>query len=145
MITALDDQVGRIVAALEKKNMRDNTLIVFSSDNGGATSALFATGARSEAERKAEGLGPGAKPPASNGAFRGGKGSLHEGGVRVPAIVNWPAGSTPAIIREPLHMVDLMPTFSLWPAPAAAAIVPSTARTSGRRSRRAGPRRTRTS
>ena len=57
MITALDDQVGRILAALEKRNMRDNTLIVFSSDNGGATSALFATGARSEAERKAEGRG----------------------------------------------------------------------------------------
>ena len=57
MITALDDQVGRIVAALEKTNMRDNALIMFSSDNGGAIRALFATGARSEAERKAEGLG----------------------------------------------------------------------------------------
>ena len=44
MITALDDQVGRIVDALEKKKLRDTTLIVFSSDNGGATSALFATG-----------------------------------------------------------------------------------------------------
>ena len=51
MITDLDTQVGRIVAALKQKNMLDNTLIVFSSDNGGATSALFATGARSPEER----------------------------------------------------------------------------------------------
>ena len=111
MITALDDQVGRIVAALEKKNMRENTLIVFSSDNGGATSALFATGARSEAERKAEGIGQGAKPPASNGNLRGGKGSLHEGGVRVPTFVNWPGRLKPAVSNEPLHMVDVMPTL----------------------------------
>ena len=111
MITALDEQVGRILAALETRNMRDNTLIVFSSDNGGATSALFATGARSEAERKAEGIAAGAKPPASNGNFRGGKGSLHEGGVRVPTIVNWSGRLRPAVINEPLHMVDLMPTL----------------------------------
>ena len=51
MITDLDTQVGRIVAALKQKNMLDNTLIIFSSDNGGATSALFATGARSPEER----------------------------------------------------------------------------------------------
>ena len=112
MITALDDQIGRIVAALEKKNMRNNTLIVFSSDNGGATSALFATGARSEEERKESGgVGLGEKPPASNGKFRGGKGSLHEGGVRVPTIANWPGKLKPAIVEQPLHMVDIMPTI----------------------------------
>ena len=55
MITDLDDQVGRIVAALEQKKMRDNTLIIFSSDNGGATSALFATGARLREEREESG------------------------------------------------------------------------------------------
>jgi arylsulfatase A-like enzyme len=108
MITALDDQVGRIVAALEKKKMLDNTIIVFSSDNGGATNALFATGARSPEERERE---LGAKQPASNGDLRGGKGSLHEGGVRVPAIVNWPAKLKPTVVNEPLHMVDVMPTL----------------------------------
>ena len=55
MITDLDTQVGRIVDALKEKGMLDNTLIIFSSDNGGATSALFATGARSPEEREESG------------------------------------------------------------------------------------------
>ena len=85
MITELDTQVGRIVDALKQKNLLDNTLIVFSSDNGGATSALFATGARSPEEREESGgVGLEQKTPASNGELHGGKGSLHEGGVRVP-------------------------------------------------------------
>ncbi len=87
MVTALDDQVGRIVGALDKKGMRDNTVIVFASSNGGA------------------------KAPASNGDLRDGKGSLHEGGVRVAAIVNWPGKLKPGVSNEPLHMVDLMPTL----------------------------------
>lgn len=112
MITALDDQVGRIVAALEKKKLRDNTLIIFSSDNGGATSALFATGARSEEERaESGGIELGAKPPASNGKLHGGKGSLHEGGVSVSTIFNWPGKLQPRVVDEPLHMVDVMPTL----------------------------------
>ena len=111
MITSLDTQVGRIVTALKRKNMLDNTLIVFSSDNGGATSSLFATGARSPGERaESGGIELGAKPPASNGALRGGKGSLHEGGVRVPTIFHWPSKLKPGIVNEPLSMADVMPT-----------------------------------
>ena len=111
MITVMDDQIGRIVTALDKKGLRNNTLIIFTSDNGGATSALFATGAHAPEERAAGGgVALGQKPPASNGNFRGGKGSLHEGGVRVPAIFNWPARLKPHIVNEPLHHVDIMPT-----------------------------------
>jgi arylsulfatase A-like enzyme len=111
MITELDTQVGRIVAALKQKNMFDNTLIIFSSDNGGATSALFATGARAPDERaESGGVEIGAKTPASNGDLRGGKGSLHEGGVRVPTIFSWPAKLKPKVVNEPLSMVDVMPT-----------------------------------
>ena len=112
MITALDDQVGRIVAALDKKGLRDNTIILFASDNGGVTNALFATGARSEAERKESGgVALGEKPPASNGPYRAGKGSLYEGGVRVPAFANWPGRLKPAVVDAPVHMVDVMPTL----------------------------------
>lgn len=97
--------------ALKQKNMFDNTLIIFSSDNGGATSALFATGARSPEEREESGgVGFEQKPPASNGEFRGGKGSLYEGGVRVPTIFYWPAKLKPSVVNEPLAMVDVMPT-----------------------------------
>ena len=111
MITDLDTQVGRIVDALKQKGMLDNTLIIFSSDNGGATSALFATGARSPEEREESGgVGLEEKPPASNGELRGGKGSLHEGGVRVPTIFYWPAKLKPRVVDEPLAMVDVMPT-----------------------------------
>ena len=54
MITSLDDQVGRIVAALEKRGLRENTLIIFSSDNGGPRSAVVASGAHSKEERDGE-------------------------------------------------------------------------------------------
>ncbi len=108
MITGLDQEVGRIVAVLEKKKMRENTIIFFTTDNGGATSSLFATGARSAEDRAKE---IGAKPPCSNAPFTGGKGGLHEGGVRLPAIVNWPAKLKPTVVNEPLHHVDIMPTI----------------------------------
>ena len=113
MISCLDDEVGRIVGALDKKHLRDNTLILFASDNGGATSGLFAQGAKSEEERAHEegGISQAAKAPASNGQFRSGKGSLYEGGVRVDAFANWPGRLKPAVVNEPVHMVDIMPTL----------------------------------
>jgi len=113
MITALDDQIGRVVAELDKKGLRNNTMILLTSDNGGATSGLFAQGAKSKEERESEvgGIEQGAKAPASNAPFRGGKGSLYEGGVRVPAFVNWPGQLKPRVVNEPLHMVDVMPTL----------------------------------
>jgi arylsulfatase A-like enzyme len=63
MITALDDEIGKLVGALEAKGIRDNTLIVFSTDNGGPTNSLFATGARSPEEREEEGIGADDTPP----------------------------------------------------------------------------------
>lgn len=111
MVTAMDDAIGRVIDTLETKEIRDNTLIVFATDNGGATSSLFATGARSPEEREEEGLEAGATPPAINQPYNKGKGSLYEGGVRSVAFMNYPnkikAGTT---INEPLHMVDIYPT-----------------------------------
>jgi arylsulfatase A-like enzyme len=113
MTTSLDVQVGRIVAELDKKGLRENTMILFASDNGGATSGLFAQGAKSNEERDKEqgGIEQGQKAPASNAPLSGGKGSLREGGVRVAAFVNWPAKLKPRVVTEPLDMVDVMPTL----------------------------------
>jgi arylsulfatase A-like enzyme len=90
MIACLDDQVGRFVAALEKRELSNNTLILFSSDNGGLP-----------------GVGGG-----DNGKLRARKGMLYEGGTRVPAFANWPGHIKPGtVINEPLHIVDWFPTL----------------------------------
>jgi len=88
MVTCMDDAIGRIVSALDKRGLRRNTLIVFCSDNGGVGGI------------------------ADNGRLRGHKAQLYEGGVRVPAIATWPglirAGT---VVNEPLHIVDMYPTL----------------------------------
>jgi arylsulfatase A-like enzyme len=100
MVTAMDDQIGKVVAALEARGMRDNSIIVFHSDNGGVRSALLA----GQIETKGQ-------LPADNGVFRDGKGSLYEGGTRVPALVNWPSSIKPASVDQPMHVVDFFPTL----------------------------------
>ena len=103
MITAMDDQIGRVVAALDNKGMRGNTLIVVQSDNGGTRNAMFA----------GEGDMSKIKIPVDNGPYRDGKGSLYEGGTRVVALANWPghikAGST---VDGMMHVVDMYPTLA---------------------------------
>jgi len=87
MLAAVDEGIGQIVAALESAGMRENTLIVFSSDNG--------------------------RPkPGTNTPLRDYKGSLYEGGVRAAAFANWP-GKIPAgqRITHPMHIIDWYPTL----------------------------------
>lgn len=102
MISVLDDGVGRVVAELEKRGMRENTLIVFHSDNGGVLSSLFAGDTK-----VAGGL------PASNGPYRDGKGTLYEGGTRVAALANWPGRIKPGtVVDEMIHVTDMYPTLA---------------------------------
>lgn len=91
MIGILDESVDRVTAALREHGLEENTLLVFCSDNGAA-------------------------PPggvAANGSLKGRKGSMHEGGHRVPFIASWPgvipAGSTSAATAMTM---DLFPTFA---------------------------------
>jgi arylsulfatase A-like enzyme len=104
MITCLDDEIGRVVDALEKKRMRENTLILFHSDNGGTKNAMFA-GVMADMSK--------VKIPCDNGPYRDGKGSLFEGATRVCALANWPgkikAGST---VDGLIHAVDVYPTLA---------------------------------
>lgn len=102
MVTAMDDQVGRVVAALDKRGMRDNTLIVFQSDNGGTSNPLFA----------GEGDVSKIKIPVDNGPLRDGKGSLYEGGTRVVAFANWPGHIKPGTVNGMMHVVDMYPTLA---------------------------------
>lgn len=103
MITAMDDEIGRVLRALEKRKMRDNTLIVFESDNGGPRSAKF-TG---EVDMSKSTI------PADNGPYRDGKGTLYEGGTRVVALANWPGRIKPgSVVDQPIHIVDMYPTLA---------------------------------
>lgn len=103
MISALDDQIGRVVQALDETGMRSNTLILFQSDNGGTFNPMFA-GSIADMSKVVV--------PCDNGPFRDGKGSLYEGAVRVAALANWP-GRIPAgvTIDEVIHVTDLYPTL----------------------------------
>ncbi len=88
MIEVMDEGVGQIIDQLKKLDLSDNTLVIFCSDNGGL------------------------KDIGNNGKLRGNKGSLWEGGHRVPAIAYWPKTIEPATTTaEPVLSMDFFPTF----------------------------------
>lgn len=105
-IAHLDDAVGRIVRAIDEGEKGDKTLIVFTSDNGGSTSENNDT--KYPADDYPEG-----KLAGSNIPWRGKKGDLYEGGIRVPTLARWTgrisAGST---TNRPIHISDWMPTIA---------------------------------
>ena len=102
MISSMDDEIGNVLAALDQKQMRENTLIVFMSDNGGNQSAKLA------GDVDVSKL----KLPADNGPYRGGKGDLYEGGTRAAALANWPGRIKPGEVKEVMHVVDMFPTLA---------------------------------
>ena len=102
MITAMDDEIGRVLDALEKRKMLDNTLIIFHSDNGGPRSAKF-TG---EVDTSKSAI------PCDNGPYRDDKGTLYEGGTRVVSLANWPGKiKAGTVVDQPIHVVDMYPTL----------------------------------
>lgn len=92
MIRAVDRSVGRVIEKLEAEGLADNTIVVLSSDNGGAGYI----GLRDV-----------------NAPFRGWKITLFEGGIRVPMFIKWPAQIAPnTVIDTPVAHVDLLPTLA---------------------------------
>ena len=89
MLAHLDDSVGAVLAELRKQGLEKNTLVIFLSDNGGPTRELTS----------------------SNAPLRDGKGSVYEGGLRVPFMMQWP-GTLPAgeVYRQPVISLDLFAT-----------------------------------
>lgn len=90
VIGGLDDAVGLVLDALAVRGLAPNTLVIFTSDNGGDISAMNA---------------------ADNDLLRGGKTEVYEGGIRVPFIVRWPA-RIPAgrVLTAPVSTLDILPT-----------------------------------
>ena len=103
MVTCLDDEIGKVVSALDKKGLRENTLVIFHSDNGGTRNAMFA-GQMADLSKTIL--------PCDNGPYRDGKGSLFEGGSRVAACANWLGRIKPGTVDGLMHAVDVYPTLA---------------------------------
>lgn len=99
MIASVDESVGRVMAELDKQGLAENTVLIFTSDNGGVGGYV-----REGIKKKGD--------TTDNAPLRSGKGSLYEGGTRVPFIVRWP-GVIPAGAQNgtPAIHVDIYPTF----------------------------------
>jgi len=98
-ITAMDEQIGRLRNVLKEAGIADNTMLWFTSDNGPAGQG---GGIKQSSGGRQQG---------SPGPFRGRKGSLYEGGVRVPGLLEWPARiKTPRITEVPCCTIDYFPT-----------------------------------
>lgn len=92
MVEAMDLAVGKVLAKLDELGLRENTLVIFTSDNGGLSTS--------------EGS------PTSNLPLRGGKGWMYEGGIREPLIVRWPAIVKPGrVVSTPVSSPDFFPTL----------------------------------
>lgn len=89
MVEKVDESLGRVVSTIERLGLREDTLVLFTSDNGGAQEATC------------------------NAPLREGKGYLYEGGIRVPLIAAWPGRIAPGrIVNEPVTGIDLYPAIA---------------------------------
>jgi arylsulfatase A-like enzyme len=89
MVESVDDAVGTIMQTLREAKLAENTIVIFTSDNGGL------------------------RGPTDNTPLRSGKGYAYEGGIRVPLIIRWPGVVAPGTTSaEPVISVDLLPTIA---------------------------------
>ena len=92
MVESVDMAVGKVIEKVQEKDISDNTIIIFFSDNGGLSTS--------------EGI------PTSNSPLRTGKGWLYEGGIREPAIIKWPGETTPGTVSDAvITSMDFYPTI----------------------------------
>ncbi|MCY2976027.1 MAG: sulfatase-like hydrolase/transferase [Planctomycetota bacterium] len=92
MVEAMDQAVGKVLTKLDELGLSENTIVIFTSDNGGLSTS--------------EGW------PTSNLPLRGGKGWMYEGGIREPLLVRWPSMVKPgSVINTPVSSPDFFPTL----------------------------------
>lgn len=96
MIESVDESVGRVMQALKQHGVDQNTLVLFTGDNGGVTSKEWKK-----------------RPITSNLPLRSGKGHLYEGGIRVPTVARWPGVIRPgSTCHDPVLSIDYAPTIA---------------------------------
>ncbi len=111
MLRSVDECFGRIIDELQRQGIADNTIVIFFSDNGGNTHSNTVEDGKKSANadwQKWAGL----KPPTNNAPLRDGKGTLYEGGTRVPLLWSWanhivPGGTSDAVVGP----IDIYPTL----------------------------------
>ncbi len=103
VILEADDQVGKLLDFLKAEKLDENTIIVFTSDNGPVLDDGYADQAKELAAKKNY---------SPTGGLRGGKYSLYEGGTRVPFIVCWPGKIVPGVSKTPVSQLDLYASFA---------------------------------
>jgi arylsulfatase A-like enzyme len=95
MFESMDENIGRVLDHLEKLGLAENTIVIFTSDNGGNIHSVV------------DGVAP-----TNNYPLRSGKGNIHEGGVRVPCIISWPgAVEQGSECSEAINSIDFYPTL----------------------------------
>ena len=95
MVEAMDENIGRLWHAIERLKLDENTVVIFTSDNGGLST-----------------LGPQREAPTTNGPLRAGKGWCYEGGIRVPLLIYTPGNVNSGLVTDvPVISSDLYPTI----------------------------------
>lgn len=103
-VTHMDDAVGHLIETLETEALRENTLVIFISDNGGQEDWIPTfeyEGRHGPNDRLGDNL-----------PLRDWKGSLYEGGIRVPALMNWPSRLQPQKVEQAANAIDIYPTVA---------------------------------
>lgn len=117
MLRSVDESFGRILDALDRLKLAENTIVIFNSDNGGNVHSNVpdtAKTAKAEKSKSAALAGwrkwAGDLPPTSNDPLRDGKGTLYEGGTRVPLMWAWAGRIKPGVASDVVGHIDLYPT-----------------------------------
>ena len=104
-MTHMDDDIGRILTALESQGLEEDTIVIFSSDNGGQRSWAGPKDQYDGRHGPNDVLG-------DNRPLRGWKDDVYEGGIRVPGTTRWPGKLKPGTFDQPIMINDLFPTLA---------------------------------